>query len=673
MKRSLSSLCVIIILHTFNASAQSNACATAVTLTPGTSCTYVAGSTGAFTQSNAAISCNGFTGNADDDGWYKFVATSNEHRINVLGASNFDAVIDVRQGACPGTSILCADATFGGGLEFVTWNGFVVGQTYYIRVYDYAAGNGNFSICITRPSCTDGILNGNETDVDCGGSCPSCSGYMMPTQGIAGEYVGACMVNTCSGSFYDEGGPSGNYTNNTSAITLGNYRVFCPNTAGKCMRVTFSSFDLNDVSFFCLNMYGTGTSCCDELWITNSSTQNGPLLWGGCGTALPPVITSTDASGCLSFRFNKDNSVTRPGWAASLSCVTCAGGPNLTANNDCSRASQICNTTTFNSNASGPGLVSEGCGGLACFAGGENHSNWYAFQIATSGSLLFSITPQNGSDDYDFLLYGPNVTCSALGSPTRCSDSYLGGATGLSNTAVDVSENVEGDKWCAPLNVIAGQIYYLVVDEWTNTGLGYSISFAGSTATISCAPLPVTFLSFTATYSEEKKGVELKWATASEIDNSHFDVEKSMNGMDFQKITEVEGSGNSTSEHNYFAFDSRPYYTEINYYRLKQVDYDGNFDYSDIVAVLVEHPQAYFSVSPNPITRESKIYYNSLAEETWSCSIYNEMGLTVFNGKVKSLQGPNEMNVPFSSLAAGVYLVKMNSSGQSYQGKFVIY
>jgi len=295
------------------------------------------------------------------------------------------------------------------------------------------------------------------------------------------------------------------------------------------------------------------------------------------------------------------------------------------------------------------------------------------FQISTSGSLVFSITPQNGTDDYDFLLYGPNVTCGALGNPTRCSDSYLGGATGLNYTAVDVSENVEGDKWCSALNVLAGQIYYLLVDEWTNTGLGYSIAFTGSTATISCAPLPVNFLTFTAKYNEDKKGVDLKWATASEENNSHFDVEKSVNGMDFQKITAVDGSGNSTSVHNYSAFDARPYYKEINYYRLKQVDYDGNFHYSDVVAVVVEHPETYFSISPNPITYESKIHYNSSMADAWNVSIYSEMGNKVFERQVKSEQGPNELDVPFKSLGQGVYLIKMKDSNQTYQGKFVIY
>jgi hypothetical protein len=89
-------------------SAQNNDCSGAITLTPGTSCTITSGSTSGFTQSNAAISCNSTTGNADDDGWYRFVAATTENRIDVWGIGGFDPVIDVRQGSCPGTSILCA-------------------------------------------------------------------------------------------------------------------------------------------------------------------------------------------------------------------------------------------------------------------------------------------------------------------------------------------------------------------------------------------------------------------------------------------------------------------------------------------------------------------------------------------------------------------------------------
>jgi hypothetical protein len=655
-------------------SAQSNDCSGAITLTPGTSCTITSGSTSGFTQSNAAISCNSTTGNADDDGWYRFVAATTENRIDVWGIGGFDPVIDVRQGSCPGTSILCADATGAGGTEFVTWNGFVVGQTYYIRIYNWFSGSGSFQICITKPSCTDGILDGNETDVDCGGSCPACAGYMMPTDGIAGEYVGACMVNTCSGTFYDNGGPSSNYSNNLSGYPYGWYRVFCPNAAGRCMRVTFSSFNINDIDpFWCWNLYGTGTSCCDELWITNSSTQNGPLLWGGCGTSLPPTVTSTDASGCLSFRFNADNTVTSSGWAATLSCVNCSSGPNATDNTDCSRSQQICSTTSFNANSGGPGLTSEACGGMACFAGGENHSNWYVFRISTSGTLVFSVTPQNGTDDYDFALFGPNVVCGSLGTPVRCSDSYLGGATGLASPAIDVSENVEGDKWLAPINVLAGEIYYLLIDEWTNTGQGFTISFNGSTATISCQPLPVSMLSFTAKYSEAKKGVDLEWATASEKDNAYFEVQRSINGLNFAKIALVEGNGTTAIYHSYSAFDARPYYKEINYYRLKQVDIDGQYNYSDIVAVVVEHPQTYFSISPNPITHESKILYNSMLADNWTLDIYNEMGKKVFFQKLLSEQGPNDVKVPFTALSQGVYLIKMKDSNQAYEGKFIIY
>ncbi len=129
-------------------------CSGAIELTvdPDESCgANTNGTTVGATQSFAAILCNLNTGNADDDVWYSFEATGTSHIITVDGAANMDAVIDLREGACDGTNIACADVTFGGDIEILTATGLTNGSTYYIRIYDYDSGSGDFTICITTP------------------------------------------------------------------------------------------------------------------------------------------------------------------------------------------------------------------------------------------------------------------------------------------------------------------------------------------------------------------------------------------------------------------------------------------------------------------------------------------------------------------------------------------
>ncbi|MBK7345115.1 MAG: PPC domain-containing protein [Saprospiraceae bacterium] len=86
-----------------------------------------------------------------DDVWYSFVAANSTHIITVDGAANMDAVIDLRSGACNGTNIDCSDATTADGIEVITATGLTPAATYYVRVYDYDAGGGDFTICITTP------------------------------------------------------------------------------------------------------------------------------------------------------------------------------------------------------------------------------------------------------------------------------------------------------------------------------------------------------------------------------------------------------------------------------------------------------------------------------------------------------------------------------------------
>ncbi|WP_028871516.1 GEVED domain-containing protein [Psychroserpens burtonensis] len=115
--------------------------------------TSVSATTVSATQSITGINCNNFTGNADDDVWFSFIATATNHDITVSPGILNDLVIELRSGACNGTNIDCADNTVGAANEVINATGLTIGATYYVRVYSYggAGDAGTFDICITTP------------------------------------------------------------------------------------------------------------------------------------------------------------------------------------------------------------------------------------------------------------------------------------------------------------------------------------------------------------------------------------------------------------------------------------------------------------------------------------------------------------------------------------------
>ncbi len=138
-------------------------CSGAIALTSQLTCNYQSFSTAGATGSLPATSpCNGFTGgNADDDVWFSFTATANEHSIHLLNGTGFDGVADVRNGCyASSTSIGCSDEQGSTGvLNTVSLTNLVIGNVYYVRVYHYGTGSGggNFQICLThpQPSCNE--------------------------------------------------------------------------------------------------------------------------------------------------------------------------------------------------------------------------------------------------------------------------------------------------------------------------------------------------------------------------------------------------------------------------------------------------------------------------------------------------------------------------------------
>ena len=354
--------------------------------------------------------------------------------------------------------------------------------------------------------------------------------YTHPTTGQQGTYSGACQVHTCSGNYYDNGGPGANYSNNINQI----YWTFCPNNPNQCLRVTFSSFSIESGCFWwrCAEYHRglplPGEPCCyDWLAVRNGPAQGSPALFWGCGTTNPGTFTSSDPSGCLTFVFCSDGSTTRPGWAATFSCVNCTRP--APGNSDCQEATPVCSNGGISDVSYGPGTSAQ-CGG--CITN-ENYTNFYIFRpMGASGDIRLSICPSNGTDDYDFAIWGPfstnvlNVLCAGLGAPVRCSYAMYpqcvpprcnspcgapGACTGMATGNSDVSEDVCGNGWVAPLNVTAGLYYILMVNGWTAGAQGYNLTWnLPPGMTLDCTPLsqPITRLSAQAIAG---RGILLSW------------------------------------------------------------------------------------------------------------------------------------------------------------------
>jgi hypothetical protein len=175
-------------------------------------------------------------------------------------------------------------------------------------------------------------------------------------------------------------------------------------------------------------------------------------------------------------------------------------------------------------------------------------------------------------------------------------------------------------------------------------------------------PLPVQLLNFNA-INENNEYVFLKWQTALEENNDHFDVERSSDGTHFDKILTVKAVGNSTTLQSYSAADNTVV-RGINFYRLKQVDTDGHATYSEVKMVKFGVGVAPL-VYPNPVSAVLTALPGS--ELIREIVIYNVQGRAVQFAMGNSTEAPMKVNI--SLLPAGVYFLKVKTDSQVYQFK----
>lgn len=198
----------------------------------------------------------------------------------------------------------------------------------------------------------------------------------------------------------------------------------------------------------------------------------------------------------------------------------------------------------------------------------------------------------------------------------------------------------------------------------TDNGVNYMqfdgiTSFSGGGGMASAATtFPIELLSFTAEALPFAN--ELKWQTGIQYNFSHFEVERSVEGNLFNSFGRLNNAGNQEEREEYRFLDERPLNPEgINYYRLKMVDLDGSFEYSEVISVLrTDYLEHRVLVYPNPAEDLLFVDYNLLHEHELSFTLTTAIGNIVRKGNMDTR---TEAQLNLTELPAGIYLLHLKN------------
>ncbi|MEL6718794.1 MAG: T9SS type A sorting domain-containing protein [Bacteroidota bacterium] len=176
--------------------------------------------------------------------------------------------------------------------------------------------------------------------------------------------------------------------------------------------------------------------------------------------------------------------------------------------------------------------------------------------------------------------------------------------------------------------------------------------------------MPVELLEFKAKSTIE--GVQLIWKTASEIDNLGFEVERSGNVKDWKNMVFVRGQLTTLTTHQYEYIDESPL-NGLSYYRLKQMDVNGQFKYSDIVAIDHLEKGKYLSLFPNPAQKEIRFTLpEAITDHIIEVVIIDAMGKTV-----NQVSMTNDNAIDIDHLADGMYTIIIHLDHQIFFEHFI--
>lgn len=178
--------------------------------------------------------------------------------------------------------------------------------------------------------------------------------------------------------------------------------------------------------------------------------------------------------------------------------------------------------------------------------------------------------------------------------------------------------------------------------------------------TVDFSALPVDLINFEASAINDR-AIQLEWQTASESNNDYFTIEKSKNGIEWEELKRIDGAGNSSTLLSYSAVDQNPYFG-TSYYRLKQTDLDGKFEYFNVRSVEFDKPlSSEVEIYPNPTNHNINLIGD--AYELQQVRIFNNIGQDVTSSTIiKANNEEDNILIDLSNLATGIYFIKTRTS-----------
>jgi PKD repeat protein len=266
---------------------------------------------------------------------------------------------------------------------------------------------------------------------------------------------------------------------------------------------------------------------------------------------------------------------------------------------------------------------------------------YFDYYANPSGTVTVAVTYDGGTTSTP--LY-TQIDATGNVGPSLMTGNFVTPVTGSENCQIEITFN--------------GNSYNNDNIYWDDMCLGYVV--------------PVELTAFAA--KKVNDGVELNWMTATETNNQGFDIERMIEGGQFEKIGYVAGFGTTTEPKVYSFTDSKV--SDGKYtYRLKQLDYDGTFRYSNEVSAEVTLPLEYSLEQnyPNPFNPGTIIKYSIPDDGFVKLSVYNMLGEEVANlVNTQQKAGRYEINFNASNLASGVYVYRLEAPNFTSSKKLML-